>query len=157
MTLYIGHPDDSPLWREIATERARQNAKFGEQNHDGGTWLTVLAEEVGELAEAVLFMRGEQSAKALASSRDEHRAHARKEAIEIAAVAIEVVEWIDRGCPLDASDRTIANWLAQPNVRARVDTALAEAAGALDSAARAVIIQAVMDALTQRSSEPGAS
>ncbi len=38
----------------IRTERERQNATWGEQNHDAYTWLTILGEEFGELSQAIL-------------------------------------------------------------------------------------------------------
>lgn len=37
----------------VADERARQNAKWGEQNHTDLRWLGILMEEVGEVAEDV--------------------------------------------------------------------------------------------------------
>lgn len=66
---------------QVAIERERQDAKWGEQNHPLDTWLTVLAEEVGELAQAIL--KGQT-------------AEARKEAVQCAAVAVAIVEFIDR-------------------------------------------------------------
>lgn len=36
--------------KEVDDERVRQDDKWGEQSHPLDTWLTVLAEEVGELA-----------------------------------------------------------------------------------------------------------
>lgn len=38
----------------ILTERGRQDRKWGEQNHDPFTYLTILMEEVGETAKAAL-------------------------------------------------------------------------------------------------------
>lgn len=35
---------------DVISERARQDTKWGEQNHDDLTWLAILMEEVGELA-----------------------------------------------------------------------------------------------------------
>lgn len=73
--------------KEILNERRQQELKWGQQNHDGPFYLTILMEEVGELAEAIL----------------EHRAkvwpdgNIRKEAIQIAAVATAIVEAFDRG------------------------------------------------------------
>lgn len=69
---------------EVAEERERQDEKWGEQNHPLDTWLTVLAEEVGELAQAILKGRvGE----------------ARDEAVQCAAVAVAIIEFIDRDRP----------------------------------------------------------
>ena len=40
--------------KSVIAERARQDAKWGEQNHHPLAWLGILTEEVGELAEAIL-------------------------------------------------------------------------------------------------------
>jgi len=40
--------------QDVMAERARQDAKWGVQNHDDAAWLMILAEEVGEAAEHVL-------------------------------------------------------------------------------------------------------
>jgi NTP pyrophosphatase (non-canonical NTP hydrolase) len=42
------------IFKAIALERKHQDAKWGEQNHDDYTWLAILAEEIGESAQAVL-------------------------------------------------------------------------------------------------------
>ncbi len=39
--------------RLVIMERIRQGAKWGEQTHSGHTWVSVLAEEVGEAAQAI--------------------------------------------------------------------------------------------------------
>lgn len=71
----------------IIAERTRQDAKWGEQNHDPFTYLAVLTEEVGELAQAALHTRfGGPAAEGL-----------RTEAIHVAAVALAIVECLDRG------------------------------------------------------------
>lgn len=71
----------------VLAERARQDEKWGEQNHDPFTYLTVLSEEVGEFAQAALHTRfGGPKAAGL-----------REEAIHVAAVALAIVECIDRG------------------------------------------------------------
>ena len=40
--------------KEIETERLRQEAKWGPQNHSPEKWFTILGEEVGEVANAIL-------------------------------------------------------------------------------------------------------
>ena len=76
---------------EILAERRRQDEKWGEQNHDPAVWLAILTEEVGELAEAILFDH---------SNGDErnhtHSADMRTEAIQVAAVAVQFVQFLDR-------------------------------------------------------------
>ena len=42
----------------IIAERAAQDAKWGEQNHDDYYWLAILSEEVGEAAQAFLQEQG---------------------------------------------------------------------------------------------------
>jgi NTP pyrophosphatase (non-canonical NTP hydrolase) len=71
---------------DILAERDRQDAKWGEQNHDPFTYLAILSEEIGEFAQAALHLRfgGEAQSKF------------RDEAIHVAAVALAIVECIDR-------------------------------------------------------------
>jgi NTP pyrophosphatase (non-canonical NTP hydrolase) len=74
------------IFDEIVAERDRQNAKWGEQNHDPFTYMTVLTEEVGEAAEAALHMKfGGPEAE-----------NYRTELVQIAAVAVEMIECVDR-------------------------------------------------------------
>ena len=80
----VGPP--SELAGEVLTavrkERKAQDAKWGEQNHDLTTWLTILTEEVGEFAEAILENRAGKEVRA--------------EVIQIAAVAVAIAEFLDR-------------------------------------------------------------
>jgi NTP pyrophosphatase (non-canonical NTP hydrolase) len=69
---------------EVRAERERQDRKWGEQNHPLDTWMTVLMEEVGEAAQDVLKGRTPEL---------------RKELVQVAAVAVAAIEFIDRGCP----------------------------------------------------------
>ena len=81
---YEETPEDRATRRvlnEVATERRRQDAKWGEQNHHAGVWMLILTEEVGEAAKAALEM---------------HEADERAEYIQVAAVAVARVEAIDR-------------------------------------------------------------
>ena len=61
----------------VEAERGRQDEKWDEQSYDFHLWLTILMEEVGEVARAVW---------------DEHEEHAAAELIEVAAVAVAAVE-----------------------------------------------------------------
>lgn len=82
----MGHSTTKAL-EDVLSERARQDAKWGEQNHDPFTYLAVLTEEVGELAQAALHARfGGHAADGL-----------RMEAVHTAAVALAIVECVDRG------------------------------------------------------------
>lgn len=91
--------------QDITQERARQDAKFGEQNHPPQDWLAILLEEVGEFARAHMEVYYIQplpegaSAEAAASWRadvDAKRRHVREELVQVAAVAVAMLESCDR-------------------------------------------------------------
>lgn len=77
----------SGVFSDVFAERARQEAKWGEQNHDPITYLAILTEEVGELAQAALHARfgGPEAG------------NMRAEAVQVAAVAVAIVECLERG------------------------------------------------------------
>lgn len=87
---------------EVGRERNRQDDKWGEQNHGAAVWATVLGEEYGEFCEAVLERRVQIAAQG--DDAADWLAAMRKEAVQCAAVAVAIVEWIDRGCPIDGTD-----------------------------------------------------
>ena len=66
---------------DIIGERANQDAKWGEQNHSNDRWLTILMEEVGEMAKELL----ERDAVCY-----------RAELVQVAAVAVAMLEAFDR-------------------------------------------------------------
>lgn len=68
---------------EVLRERDRQDAKWGtDDNHEPEVWLTILTEEVGELAECMLHKRfGGPEAKNLHT-----------ELVQVAAVALKMLE-----------------------------------------------------------------
>jgi len=70
----------------IAKERARQNEKWGEQNHAAEIWLAILIEEMGEVSQALLHDKS--GGHAAGTLRDE--------LVQVAAVAIQWLECIDR-------------------------------------------------------------
>lgn len=74
--------------QNILEERERQEAKWGEQNHDPYTYLTILMEEVGEYAQACLQTQFGGKHGGLDRMREE--------AIQTAAVALAIVECLDR-------------------------------------------------------------
>lgn len=85
---------------DISDERRRQDAKWGEQNHDFTVWATVLGEEFGETCHAMLHYRAAAGrAENVEGDTDPEAwlAKVRKEAIQTAAVAAAIVEFIDRG------------------------------------------------------------
>lgn len=66
----------------IAAERVAQDKKWGpDRNLDNRTWLTILMEEVGEVAKADL----ERDVEGF-----------RQELVQVAAVAVAAIENIDR-------------------------------------------------------------
>lgn len=71
---------------DILTERERQNAKWGVQNHDAPVWLAILTEEVGEAAQALLHDQ----------FGGVHAGTLRDELVQVAAVAVQWIECIDR-------------------------------------------------------------
>ncbi|WP_110513772.1 MazG-like family protein [Herpetosiphon llansteffanensis] len=73
----------------IAAERQSQDSKWGEQNHHLIEWLSILMEEVGEVAQAINEYHW----------RDASMANIRKELIQVAAVAVSALESIERNYP----------------------------------------------------------
>lgn len=71
---------------DIVDERNRQDARFGQQDHDDLTWGSLLAEELGEVHKAVndYMFKGAP-----------HR-EVREELVQVAAVAVAWIEAIDR-------------------------------------------------------------
>ena len=75
---------------EVAQERHRQEARWGEQNHGDERWQGILGEEMGEVCKAT----NETWADEKFSLEHEHQL--RTELIQVAAVAVAWVEAIDR-------------------------------------------------------------
>jgi len=69
------------VFAEVKAERERQESLWGQQNHEPLLWNAILGEEVGEVANAIL-------------ERDP--ANYRTELIQVAAVAIAMVQSFDR-------------------------------------------------------------
>lgn len=70
----------------VIRERIRQEQKWGTQNHDPFLYLTILGEEYGETCNAALEAKfGKGTIE-----------HLREEAVQTAAVALAIVECIDR-------------------------------------------------------------
>jgi len=67
--------------KEIIKERKRQDKMWGVQNHRPLTWLSILVEEVGEVSKAINENKVEDY---------------RTETIQVAAVAIAMLESLDR-------------------------------------------------------------
>ena len=66
---------------EILAEREKQDQKWGEQNHDTQMWLTILVEEIGEVAKAIL---------------EKDDIGYRKELVQVGAVALAALQSFER-------------------------------------------------------------
>lgn len=71
------------IYSQIEAERLRQNELWGKQRHALDRWLTILTEEVGEVAKA---MQGDDP--------DRVEDEAEEELIQVAAVAVQIIERI---------------------------------------------------------------
>lgn len=67
---------------DILEERERQDEQWGVSDHTSQLWVTILMKQVGQFSEAAL--------------RDSRIEDLRKEAVQIAAVALAMIENIDR-------------------------------------------------------------
>jgi NTP pyrophosphatase (non-canonical NTP hydrolase) len=76
---------------EIKQERIIQDDKFGEQNWSPIEWIAILAEEVGEAAKEANDYRW--------NPQKFNRSNYRNELIQVAAVALSMVECLDRNKP----------------------------------------------------------
>ena len=65
----------------IMAERARQDEKWGEQNHDIYKWLAIIGEEVGEANKAAL---------------ENDYSELMEELIQIGAVTVAMIESLER-------------------------------------------------------------
>lgn len=66
---------------EVNDERGRQDFKWGPQSHDLDHWYTILGEEVGEVAMAIL--------------EGDDIENLRTELIQVAAVCVAIIEDLD--------------------------------------------------------------
>jgi NTP pyrophosphatase (non-canonical NTP hydrolase) len=69
---------------DVELERGRQNAKWGRQRHSDGDWLKILAEEFGEVAQAMQQDMG--------WGKDSDASDQYTELIQLAAVAVAMAE-----------------------------------------------------------------
>ena len=97
-----------PILQEVMDERARQDAKWGEQNHHPAWWLSILGEEFGEVC------------KAVCENNDTGKGSYREELIQVAAVAVSMIECFDRNGP---------DWNNLRGIREYLEAARAQDAG----------------------------
>ncbi len=76
------------IFNEIKKERTTQDIKWGVQNHSQIEWCAILGEEVGEVQKAAL----ETHFNYITNKTDDYR----KELIQVAAVAVAMIECYDR-------------------------------------------------------------
>lgn len=74
------------VFKQVEIERKRQDQLWGEQNHKPEVWLSILAEEVGEVAQEVQNMKFKRA----------DGADYREELVQVAAVAVAMIEAFDR-------------------------------------------------------------
>jgi NTP pyrophosphatase (non-canonical NTP hydrolase) len=79
---------------EIKAERIRQNDKFGEQNHDPFKWCVIIGEELGEVNRAVCDAYDWELQSFVT---EKLKGNYRTELIQVAAVAVQMIECLDRG------------------------------------------------------------
>jgi len=97
--LKAANPEQVEAIERILWERESQFRKWGKQNHDMMTWLAILHEETGEMAEACLhekFGGPEQN-------------NVFNEAVQTAAVACQIVEYLllKRDASMQASNEKL--------------------------------------------------
>jgi len=75
--------------RLIALERARQDAKWGQHNHNGAIWSLIAGEEFGEVAQAQLELQ-------FNGSQNKEGMHPREAYItELTQLAAVCVAWLE--------------------------------------------------------------
>jgi len=72
---------------EVRNERDKQDSKWGMQNHHPAWWLSILGEEFGEVC------------KAVCENNDTGEWSYREELVQVAAVAVAMIECFDRNGP----------------------------------------------------------
>lgn len=78
---------------EILEERIRQDIRWGQQNHGPAEWFLILGEEIGEAArELTQALLGETEPEAVTPQIY----RAREELVQAAAVAVAMIESLDR-------------------------------------------------------------
>lgn len=86
---------------EVQKEREKQNEKWGEQDHHPIEWIAILTEEVGEAAKEAVdwnFKNGLALASQYEINHTQRKRleNYRMELIQIAAVAVQMVDSLDK-------------------------------------------------------------
>jgi NTP pyrophosphatase (non-canonical NTP hydrolase) len=80
--------DRTDIYRDIDAERDRQESLYGDQLHSWPIWAAILSEETGEVSEACLQVHWHE---------ENALAHLREELVQVAAVAVQMLEKLDSG------------------------------------------------------------
>lgn len=92
------------IFEAIKTERQKQDDKFGIQNHNPMEWVAILSEELGEVSKEALeyyftingkMNNGLNSNEKIEFQNNKLKLY-RKELIQLAAVAVNMIESLDR-------------------------------------------------------------
>lgn len=89
---------------DIFTERFRQFDRWGIQSHDYPTWIAILTEEVGEASKEAVDYGCENPPKGGVLSDEiqvDRLRKLRKELIQVAAVAVQIIEALDLDLELE--------------------------------------------------------
>jgi hypothetical protein len=73
----------------VVEERKKQDIKWGIQDHDAGKWILILQEEIGEFSQRTLDNQF--------SNNDIGCPFTRDELVQVASVALAMLESYDRG------------------------------------------------------------
>lgn len=93
----------------VIAEMNRQDKKWGaDRNHHPFVWQTILSEEVGEFSQAILH--DEFGGSKLGTAREEM--------VQVAAVALQIIEHYDRLCAQKAESEQAHPALALPAIPA---------------------------------------
>lgn len=79
---------------EVIVERLKQETKWGQQNHEPVKYLSILAEEFGEASKEVVKYTFYEDSHPV--ERHQRLVNLRKELIQTAAVAVAMIESLDR-------------------------------------------------------------
>ena len=87
--------ETNSVLREVSFERTLQKRTYGVQNHNPLLWLSILGEEFGEVSKEIYEIN---RTKNPCTPNEVHRRllNLRQELIQVAAVAVSMVESLDR-------------------------------------------------------------
>lgn len=93
------------ILNEIKAERQKQNEKWGQQDHSPIEWIAILSEEVGEASREAVDFHFENGLENLKKQHQiisineilkDRLSKYREELIQVAAVAVQMIESLDR-------------------------------------------------------------